>query len=837
MALLTSLGGARLVAALGGAGGIVLGVATLACTPGISRGEIALVDGVFLVVATIIVFQSVRVGHKLLGGSDPQSLPAPPPLMLATAVWLVTVPLSYPLTLPVDDYHFGESLLAYQALLEGPNWFTDFLSPHGYSDALGGVLAKLLGDDSGPGIYAGDIFLLHALAFIVSWRILRRLGAVGGIFLALVLPQNSNILFVLLILIAVAEAATSSRPWAAGALASLLSAAGVLLYAGPAVAAVLSAFVGGLLFHTLSGRRSIIAYLGGAALSSIALLAIAWPMIRGQFHFLSVSAAANLTIYGNSSLDIFAQHPQNLMFAASPMLAALAISWKELRSRTTVHAFLALGVVVVPMVTLAMLLNSYAMARLDDAGARAVMAGCVCLIFLPFLVRLVAPTRRDAITAGLCASLLMLVAPPSSAILSEQPLVFPPKWESGAVIDASVPRLGSGRFEADHVERIKAVKRTVDTLLEPGETFLNLTNRNALYYYLDRPIPVPVSSTYNAAPEALQKAFISAISDSIPPLALIEVDNIEHDGFSLPLRAHSIYDFSVANYVPFLREGHTYGIRRDLVARLERLPTETASAYSLSQVTDQYWVDGVAAGDNAARWSFVVDGLTALALKVGDTLRFSDGIDRVIVEIEDRKIRTAPSLPVDAAPNGDRLSFTITNRTPAPLSEEDLWAAAFHQGYLARLPSAWGRSSATLQGELAGPSVRFHTPSLSEAVLIKGSRTTYRLTAGRSELDYRPSSLIDPQRQGILSFSAACRTQGVLPVLQVYWRGTGGEFSEPASVTFEASAASNLVPLDTSPHWTFNSDVAELRVAVLNANECSRITLTRPTILERRTVD
>lgn len=130
--------------------------------------------------------------------------------------------------------------------------------------------------------------------------------------------------------------------------------------------------------------------------------------------------------------------------------------------------------------------------------------------------------------------------------------------------DIGVENMGNGVFENKHIERIVKIKNFLETVLKKDETFLNLTNRNALYFYLNRKLPIETGAFYNLVSEGQQKRAVEKLSKAIPKVAILEADNMIFDGIKLPLRSPFLYRFVIQNYQPIEIGGIVYGIRNDI---------------------------------------------------------------------------------------------------------------------------------------------------------------------------------------------------------------------------------------------------------------------------------
>lgn len=818
----------RAIMALGTIAIAVISIALLFSTPYFwvpSTHLMTPVNIAFVTVSALTASYAVKLGFNTASQLHREHFPAPPPFLIALA--LVVASTSWPttLSLPTDDYHFGEALLAYQAFITNLGWYTEFLSPHSFSDALPGIFAHLLGNDGAPIIALAEFILLRILLLIVLWRVFARLGSVAGILVGLFIPHSPTELFTLFILMVILEAGTIRQPLLAGLCVAFFSVCGILLYGGPAVAAAVGGSAAAFLFHVIYNRNKSLAFVIGALLASAICLAVGWPQLSSQFRFLLTSASANLTIYGNGNLGVFRSYPQNLIFSITPTLAALLIAlrhngYEERRNQR----LLVLAGAIIPTLFLTLLLNSYAMARIDDSGIRAGMATGIILVFLSLWLPVLTRSSQLNVSAGVViSSLLAMIIPPQLSTLSG-PASTPSFTQTPPhPISISMPRLGAGIYDSTHLQRIRIISQIADSILEPNETFLNLTNRNSLYYYLGRDIPVPIPSTYNAAPLDFQKQYLNSLGDNPPPRAIIAADNLDHDGISLPLRSHLIYDYVLNNYTPFIYNGYVFGIRNDLSERLKYVPDDSGTL-SLLPVTDENWQNGIAIGANANTWSFAVEK-SLPPLKPGDVLIFMDGSKRRVVRAKGSKILVDLPLDPSALTSTEKLMFTVENRNSKKPSPEEIWDLAFHHSELAHIPSAWGRSLDRLKNELSPTTHRISITNLRDITPIFGQDSQYKLRGDNPEFTLSVQDALDSHDAGILFFTTFCSNSDVQPEFRVTWSGENQSLNIDASLHFIASYRDNLIALDTSPSWAFAQGVEQIKITVKNKSGCEILTV------------
>jgi hypothetical protein len=346
------------------------------------------------------------------------------------------------------------------------------------------------------------------------------------------------------------------------------------------------------------------------------------------------------------------------------------------------------------------------------------------------------------------------------------------------------------------------VKSVADALLSPGESFFDASNRNALYFYLDRRPPVAITSVYNSAPRRLQQATLDDLGVSNPPLILVDVDARLGDGISLPLRAHSIYRHLVSRYVPFRRQGHIYAVRADLAQRVHEV--HDFSKGRLPSVAPSGWPAWV--GDQ---------------MPGKEPLTDSETMDRI------QSIAEREHAFESAGAVGQGRFYSH--------SDVELWAEAFHVTDLGRVPSAWGRSVRRLGSQL-------HTELLNVDIVDTqdlerphdNAQAWYRVTGKAPQWRYKLPMNIDPQRHGILSLNASCAGSQARPKLQVFWSAHNEPFTPSRSVRFEASFHINLVPVDSSPRWSLASAVEDIRIDLLNPDDCKSMLLGAVQLGQRR---
>ncbi len=148
--------------------------------------------------------------------------------------------------------------------------------------------------------------------------------------------------------------------------------------------------------------------------------------------------------------------------------------------------------------------------------------------------------------------------------------------------DIGLPNLGNGIIAETQLKRLKAIKHVLSILVDPGETYLDLTNRNTDYFYLGYKPPIEVGAIYNLVSEGQQYRAIRTLDKRPPPVVLASADNVLHDGGTAAYRSHLLYRYVVERYIPIRIDGFIYLVRPDRMARVAEF-ADTKDA-----TTDEY---------------------------------------------------------------------------------------------------------------------------------------------------------------------------------------------------------------------------------------------------------
>ena len=268
-------------------------------------------------------------------------------------------------------------------------------------------------------------------------------------------------------------------------------------------------------------------------------------------------------------------------------LVAAALAWRAWAQQDRAGGAgpglvpLAVGVVLVLLIV-----SPWTMGRID-AGATSrpglISRTAVFLLLPPLLLMAAGPgvaaTARavvvSAVVVGLCYGSAVTSMDPSFVMVKAYSVRTAPA--AGQVVDGAsigLPGLGQVDRPADGwVDQIAALRRDLDKVVRPGETFLDLTDEQALYYYMDLPCPVRYAS-YVAANGTVQSAELKQLADHPVPAVLVGPSPML-DGVPESLRCYRLYRQYVTRYVPVVSGRFTLLVDP---ARAAALPTTRPDA-------------------------------------------------------------------------------------------------------------------------------------------------------------------------------------------------------------------------------------------------------------------
>lgn len=476
-------------------------------------------------------------------------------------LFLKSTPYSLP-TLSADDYHFGEMLVPWWSWFKmGLVPFWDYAPARGLMNYFPGLLSSLVFGGAPAAIYATYPIIYAALA-AGAFIALRPVIGTAAAFVALLLGPFANglgeiDLAVSIFLFAFCRGWFTWRrdhwlvAFAGAAVLLLLYAPGqgalALLACTPlALAALWSLYRSdrqrlGYLLLAIGGVFVLI--FGLTPLGKMFVGALRYGAEQSQINSIAHGIQWRAS-FGLDGLNPWAFELMRTSFVLVALWAGVLVFKAPFmrdvagRKRVLVYA--------IPVFLIACLFVVRAAGRIDVGGSRLAIASVWALaLLLPMLI--FTSVRVRAIHFLIWIGIMGVLMPyAGSLLLTGYAANFNPPDAAalkGAPNVSTIQngRLGTAMADPAHLNRIVAVRKVLDLVLDPNETYLDLSGRHAMYYYVERKPPVESASTYNLVGEAQQLRAIRSLRAASPPAILLSADNITHDGGPLSLRTNLLY--------------------------------------------------------------------------------------------------------------------------------------------------------------------------------------------------------------------------------------------------------------------------------------------------------
>lgn len=717
-----------------------------------------------------------------------------------------------------DDYHFGENLLGWWSYQQGAIPYLGHTPPHGLiDDYFDQLIASIFYDGTAASIGEARRLSYAILGLIAFSSVYYFSGSIGlAAVSALVLGPRPAWYFITPFLCLWFSSSLRRQPsrwlvaWILSAPLLILGAPsqGLLLIAASSVMAAYMLW----LQHRAGQSKSWIG-VGIAAGGTVAvmLLTPVGSMLFGAIRYVLENGAINQVAYGiawDNSWDN--GEKRGVVFEAIRMswvivaLACFAIAYGSRRKwRDTASAFFP----AVVCLLFILFLIPYSVGRIDAGvvsrpGLTAMFAWTVVL---PVVGWSLLKDKDRAVIPLLvaCMGMLLSFVPLSvrglvSAGLSK---ISTPLLRDGATV--GLPNIGTAHVQDDHWERLMRLNAVLTRELLPGEKYLDLTSRNAQYFYLNRRPAMAVTAPYNMPSGVQQRREVEALKLDLPKLALLQGDNIVYDGGGLALRNPYLYRFVVDNYIPRFDSGFIVGYKRSeavedygqtIVLNVKRI-IDTSAARKATGVDVGY---------------IVSDPVSLSFIKAGDLIRLGNGETRPIVAVR----RTDNSVWVSGSPHsvsgaGTDTIRVIVDRATVDQYNASLFQRSFSEPEFHKIPVAWGRSERSLLKKMR--LVQSIDVDSSVAATEGGQNWIFSfLGAGLSGRD-----------AGLLKFNFTCVKKTAEPRIEVFWwDGGNANGSKYHSVRFTADNGVVIVPLDASPYWLTLKTIGGMKLELSNKTAC-----------------
>ena len=741
---------------------------------------------------------------------------------------------------PGDDYHFGESLLGWWSFWEfGKIPYLDFFSPHGvFGDDIGGFISLIFYDGSAATLAEADRLATTLTMFAAFMALRIYTGSLGLAYVSILLfgTVARKLFFLILVpffCLWLKPVNLKPQTWL---WIWFISAIALVLFVPPQglLAVIASLPVVGLFIY----RARHINWKGSAFLMIIfiGMLILFTPipaMLCGAILYVLDNGTINLIAYGipwswswsAKAIPVIVLEILRMSWMVVPLTAAILIG-TMFRQRERWPYLIR---VALPVLLFASLMTPYTMGRIDPAhmSRAGIFANFTWAILLPILLSPLVASRGRAVLAVCIALLCAGIGLASvnkdglhSVLVKNQ---IGTLW-SGA--EHGLKNIGSGLVEPQHVDRLERINTFLSDNLAPREAYLDLTGRNAQYMYLDRRPPVPTTAPYNMAPIKLQQRIVEQLGMSLPRIALIEADNINHDGGGMALRTHLLYRFVLKHYEAELHDGYVYGVAKD--SALQRV----GLIFTIRQLTDPNWEDGVHRSENAI---VIRDSLSIQYLKVGDVIILPDNTPRKITRVwpEGNAIWFDGShfVPSKGSDIYHGVQVVLDESRRVQLSAQ-LMNQVFAVTDLRKIPVAWGQSARSLSR------VMKHIADLdfSHAVLhnLVPEANLFRVVGTDPYLWFDVAlPNFTGQSVGLLKFDLTC-DGAPNPQIRIFWWGDDMQGADTEhSLTFTAANGTVIIPLDAYPNWLGLKQVKGLRLDLETVGACQTLSVQRASLNQR----
>ena len=145
---------------------------------------------------------------------------------------------------------------------------------------------------------------------------------------------------------------------------------------------------------------------------------------------------------------------------------------------------------------------------------------------------------------------------------------------------AGFPMLGrAASIQPDHLAHLVGTKALLDRVLKPEESYLDMTNNATGYAYFRRRPPVSYPAWNYVASRPQVERMVREVKAAKPLLVLVKGRDVNFYEGRLPFRAHALYRYLLAEYLPFRDTGgRIWMIRRGAEARLKGVPQVDAAS-------------------------------------------------------------------------------------------------------------------------------------------------------------------------------------------------------------------------------------------------------------------
>jgi hypothetical protein len=488
-----------------------------------------------------------------------------------------------------DDYHYGEKLLPFYMISKYhiiP--YADYALAHGFVDMFPAIGSTLFLDGTASTLHEGNRILTAIVVVFSFLAVYRYVGLLVATILTILILPIGIWYFIAVVMSLVLFYVKVERLGISFFLVSLI----VFLLA-PGQGAIFIVAILPLILYRAWKSKTLISNLkfGGISFAVLIILSLLMPwifeMIFSAVRYVLENGPINFQAYGvawhlswnsartiNSSLAVYEVIRTSWIFVPMFIVSFWLLGFYKNKKEAFFYALF--------MTIFVLIMHKYALGRIDPFGLSRI--GIVSRIAIPLLFLSVYFLHFSKIKFAHWTLLFIFWIGLLTPNYWHNPINNAKRGisEIGKLTNGNeigIKNLGNGRTNAKHISRLLEIKKITDKFLDDNETFVNVTNRGGLYFYLDKRMPVE-AVPYNQAHQNMQKRSVDRLSKNPPPMALLKADNINHDGRSVSIRTHRLYRWIIENYVPVAIDNIIIGVHKDKINRFNSRFTEIKLAQS-----------------------------------------------------------------------------------------------------------------------------------------------------------------------------------------------------------------------------------------------------------------
>lgn len=744
-----------------------------------------------------------------------------------------------------DDYHFGESLLGWWSYLQGAIPYVDYLPAHGLiDDDMDRFLSSIFYDGSAGSISDVTRLTFFILGFVAFISIYLFSGSLALSFIAILLMDVHRMGWFYLIPFICLWFSKSLRnnpdKWL---IVWLFSVPLVILGVPPqGFLLVLSSTVMAAYFAWLQVNSPVKGsyFKVFISLIIITLLIVATPlgiMLSAAIRYVLENGPINQMAWGIpwtlswNSVSVkhgFVFELIRMSWVLIPILCLILV-YKNKSDWANKDSQIFPTIVVLVFI---LLLIPYSMGRIDPGALsrQGIVSIYTWSILLPIIGSLYLSfkytTLLTFLIACMCSVLSMQnVSIPLLYASSNQFVNTPPLIDGESF---GLKNIGTANVDGAHLDRLVRLNELLNSKLTSDETYLDLTSRNAQYFYLNRKPVLQVTAPYNMVSLKQQKRAVEKLTLNLPKIALLEGLNIVHDGGGLALRNPYLYRFIVESYIPSYENGFIIGKRKSDIS----ISRSSEIKFKVMDMNDENWNHGFHRKEAA----IVVNNPYLMQLfKVGDEIRIGDNELRKITKVwlEGNAI-WYDGLPIQMTDEQTSIdAIFIANKQTITDYRLSLLQKSFSISDYQKIPVSWGKSEKSLNDKMSHVQSFDLMKSATHDLSYENGVYIVRGSDPNLSLDFSKFKISGAQA-GLLKFDFVCKDKREEPRMQVFWWGDQHQSAfEKSSIRFTADNGPLIIPLDASPFWLTLDTINGIRVDLDNPSACSSFTLENLALYQR----